>query len=78
MIGLLRDEEHFGPDQEMMPSVFLPYPMAILTADRNDARGLHAMSIVQRGSIDPTMLVRPTREIARKLDRMSRCSTFRR
>jgi putative ABC transport system permease protein len=68
VIGFLRDEKHFGPDQEMRPSAFLPYPAAILTSDKNDARALEQMSVILRGSIDPAMLVGPTREIVRKLD----------
>jgi putative ABC transport system permease protein len=68
VIGLLRDEKHFGPDREVMPSVFLPYPTAILTSDRNDARALQQMFIILRSSIDPEMLVGASRELVRKLD----------
>ncbi len=68
VIGLLRDEKHFGPDREVMPSVFLPYSTAILTSDRNDARALQQMFLILRSSVDPEMLVGTSRELVRKLD----------
>ena len=52
----------------MKPTAFLPYSAAILTADRNDLRSLLLMSIILRGSMDPTMFVGPAREIVRQLD----------
>jgi putative ABC transport system permease protein len=48
--------------------VFLPYPIAILTADINDFRSLRLMTIILRGSMDPKVLVGPAREIVRHLD----------
>jgi putative ABC transport system permease protein len=68
VIGLLHDEKHDGLDQDAKPTVFLPYPTAVFTADRNDFRSLRLMSIVLRGSMDPKMLVGPAREIVRQLD----------
>jgi predicted permease len=68
VVGLLRDEKHYGLDQEMKPGVFLPYAVAEVTSDRNDARAFQEMSIVLRGSIDPKMLVGPAREIVRRQD----------
>jgi putative ABC transport system permease protein len=68
VIGLLRDKKHFGPDREVMPSVFLPYSTAILTSDKNDARALQQMFIILQSSIDPEMLVGASRELVRKLD----------
>jgi predicted permease len=68
VIGLLRDEKHYGIDQEMKPGVFLPYAATVSRVGRNDARALIAMSIVLRGSIDPKTLIGPAREIVRQLD----------
>jgi putative ABC transport system permease protein len=34
VIGLLRDEKHDGLDQDVNPSVFLPYPAAIFAAGK--------------------------------------------
>jgi putative ABC transport system permease protein len=68
VIGLLRDEKHYGIDQEMKPSVFHPYATTIARVDRNDARALQPMNIVMRGFTDPKVLVGPAREIVRQLD----------
>ena len=68
VIGLLRDEKHYGLDQEMKPSVFHPYAKTVLTVDPNDARSLKAMTIVLRGATDPTTLVGAVREIVAQLD----------
>jgi putative ABC transport system permease protein len=68
VIGLLRDEKHDGPDKEATPSVFLPYPTAIFSADSGDARSLQDMTIILRGSIDPTMLVGAARKTVSQLD----------
>lgn len=68
VIGLLRDEKHYGIDQEMKPGVFHPYASTMLRVDNNDARALRVMSIILRGSIDPAALVGPAREIVRQLD----------
>jgi len=58
VVGVTRDEKHYGLDQEMKPSVFLPF------------RGTpqDSMSIVLRSSIDPQMLIAPSREIVRQMD----------
>lgn len=58
VVGLVRDEKHYGLDQEMKPSVFLPL--------RGAAR--NSMGIILRGSIDPRMLVAPAREALRQAD----------
>ncbi len=68
VIGLLRDEKHDGLDQDVTPSVFLPYPAAIFAAGKDDLRSLRLMSIVVRGSMDPAMLVGPAREVVRQLN----------
>jgi len=68
VIGLLRDEKHYGLDQEMKPSVFLPYAKTIYRVDRNDARSLEEISVILRSSTDPKILVGPAREIVRRLD----------
>jgi putative ABC transport system permease protein len=68
VIGLLRDEKHYGIDQEMKPSVFHLYATTVPRVDRNDARALRSMSVVMRGFTDPTMLVAPAREIVQQLD----------
>jgi putative ABC transport system permease protein len=58
VVGLTRDEKHYGLDQEMKPSVFLPL------------RGVprSSMSIVLRGAIEPQMLTAPAREVLRRMD----------
>jgi len=68
VIGLLRDERHDGLDQDVKPSVFLPYPTALFKGDRDDFRSLRLMTIVLRGATDPSALVGPAREIVRQLD----------
>src|SRR5262249_53501590 len=68
VIGLLHDEKHYGLDQEMKPSVFLPYAKTIFTVDRNDARSLDEISVIIRSSTDPKILVGPAREIVRRID----------
>jgi predicted permease len=68
VIGLLRDEKHDGLDQDVNPSVFLPYPAAIFAAGKDDLRSLRLMSIVLRGSMDPAMLAGPAREVVRELN----------
>ena len=68
MIGFLRDEKHYGLDQEMKPGVFLPYSEAVFISDKNDARAFREMSIVLRSSIDPGTLVEPSREVLRQLN----------
>jgi len=68
VIGFLRDEKHYGLDQEMKPGVFLPYSEAVFISDKNDARAFREMSIVLRSSIDPGTLVEPSREVLRQLN----------
>jgi predicted permease len=58
VVGLARDEKHYGLDQEMKPSVFLP----LHGVPRN------SMNIVLRGAIEPQMLIAPAREILRQMD----------
>jgi putative ABC transport system permease protein len=68
VVGLLRDEKHFGLDQEAKPCIFHPYDMTVATVDSNDARALRYMSIIVRGYTDPKMLVGAAREIVQQLD----------
>ena len=58
VVGLVRDEKHYGLDQEMKPGVFLP----LQGVPRN------SMSIILRSAIEPRMLVGPAREVLRQLD----------
>jgi len=58
VVGVTRDEKHYGLDQEMKPSVLLPF----------NGNPRDSMTIVLRGSIDPQMLVAPSREIVRQMD----------
>lgn len=58
VVGLTRDEKHYGLDQEMKPSVFLP----LHGVPRN------SMNIVLRGAIEPQMLIAPARAILRQMD----------
>jgi putative ABC transport system permease protein len=58
VVGLTRDEKHYGLEQEMKPGVFLPLPQI----------PVNWMNIVLRGSLDPQMLIPPAREILRDLD----------
>ena len=58
MVGVTRDEKHYGLDQEVKPSVFLPM------------RGLprDSMSVVLRSAIDPRQMIAPAREVVRQMD----------
>ena len=58
VVGLTRDEKHYGLDQEMKPGVFLPF--------RGSPQDF--MSIVIRGGIDPQLLIPPARELLRQMD----------
>ena len=58
VVGLTRDEKHYGLDQEMKPSVFLP----LHGVPRN------SMNIVLRGAIEPQMLIAPARAILRQME----------
>src|SRR5262249_22610796 len=68
VVGFLRDEKHYGLDQEMKPSVFHPYAPMARTLGSNDARSVRAMGIVIRSSIDPAPLTGSAREAVRQLD----------
>jgi putative ABC transport system permease protein len=54
----MKDERHYGLDQEIRPTVYFPYGEAPRPA----------MSIVLRGAADPLMLSGPSRDILRHLD----------
>jgi predicted permease len=58
VVGITRDEKHYGLEQEMKPGVFLPLREL-------PVNGMH---IVLRGSIEPQMLIPPAREILREMD----------
>jgi putative ABC transport system permease protein len=58
VVGVVKDEKHYGLDQETRPAVYFPYGEAASPA----------MSIVLRGAIDPRMLTGPAREVLRRLD----------
>ena len=69
VVGLLRDDKHFGLDEEARPSVFHPYAPTASTVDANDARSLQSMSIVLRSTVDPTTLAGPVRDVVDHVDR---------
>jgi putative ABC transport system permease protein len=58
VIGVTRDAKHYGLDQEMRPSVYVPHRQ----------RAMEAMSIVLRGAMDPRGLVAPARDVLRQMD----------
>ena len=58
VVGVTRDEKHYGLDQEMRPSVYVPHRQM----------SNNTMSIVLRGAIEPRGLVTPAREILRQID----------
>jgi len=68
VIGLVRDERHYGLDHDTRPSVFLLYSTALRTALAGDERSLQEMSVVLRGTGDPNLLAGPSTEIVRQLD----------
>lgn len=68
VIGVVRDEKHYGLEQETKPSVFLPYREAMATALRGDERALQEMSILLRSAIDPQMATGEAREIVHRMD----------
>ena len=68
VVGYLRDEKHYGLDQEMKPSVFHPYAPMARTLGSNDARAVRAMGVVIRSSVDPAALTNSAREAVRQLD----------
>ena len=58
VVGVTRDEKHYGLDQEMKPSVFLPM------------RGLprDSMAVILRSEKDPRQMIAPAREVVRQMD----------
>lgn len=68
VVGLLRDEKHYGLDQNMKPGVFLPYAVVAFISGKNDARAFQTMSIVVRTYSDPETVVGPGTEIVHQLD----------
>ena len=58
VVGIIRDVKHYGLDQEMRPSVFLPYRQMPTSA----------MSIALRTAIDPHALASAAREAQRQID----------
>ena len=68
VVGVLRDEKHYGLDHDTLPSVYLPYPTAMATALRGDERAFQEMSIILRTSGDPRLSIDPARQIVRQLD----------
>lgn len=68
VVGLLRDEKHYGLDQDMKPGVFLPYAVVEFLSDKNDARAFQTMSIVLRTYGDPETIVSPAGEIVHQMD----------
>lgn len=58
VVGVMRDEKHYGLDQEMRPAVYLPH---------RQMPG-NGMGVVLRTSIDPSALAGPARDALRRLD----------
>jgi ABC-type lipoprotein release transport system permease subunit len=58
VLGVVKDEKHYGLDQETRPAVYFPYGEATL----------ESMSLVLRGAMDPEMLAGPARDVLRRLD----------
>jgi predicted permease len=58
VIGVARDERHYGLDEEVRPEVFVPF--------RQMPRG--SMAIVLRGMVDPRGLTGPVRELLQRMD----------
>jgi putative ABC transport system permease protein len=58
VVGVVRDEKHYGLDEDMKPAVYMPF--------RNSPR--LGFSTVIRGSVDPRSLAGPARDAVRKLD----------
>ena len=58
VVGITRDEKHYGLDQEMRSSVYVPHRQM----------SNNTMSIVLRGAMDPQGLVTPARQILRQAD----------
>jgi putative ABC transport system permease protein len=68
VVGVLRDEKHYGLDHDTLPSVYLSYSTAMSTALRGDERAFQEMSIILRTSGDPRLSIDPARQIVRQLD----------
>ena len=64
VIGVVKDEKHYGLDQETRPAVYFPYGEAPLESMSIVLRG----SVVLRGAMDPEALIGPARETLRRLD----------
>jgi putative ABC transport system permease protein len=58
VVGITRDEKHYGLEQAMKPGVFLSLRV----------NPVNWMNIVLRGSMDPELLIPPAREILREMD----------
>jgi putative ABC transport system permease protein len=58
VIGVTRDEKHYGLDEEMRPGIFVPLRQ----------RPRQSMAIVLRSPVDPRPLTAPVRELLRKMD----------
>lgn len=58
VIGVTRDEKHYGPDQPMIPSVLLPMRQ----------QPQESLSIALRASGDPELLVTAARQVVEGLD----------
>jgi ABC-type antimicrobial peptide transport system permease subunit len=58
VIGVSKDEKHYGLDQEMRPGIYVP--MRMIARD--------SMAIVLRGAIEPGSLTAPAREVLRQMD----------
>ena len=58
VVGVVRDEKHYGLDEDMKPAVYLPFRMSPRTG----------FSTIIRASVDPQSLAGPARDAVRKLD----------
>jgi predicted permease len=58
VIGVTRDEKHYGLDQPMKPSVLVPIPQ----------RPRDSLSIALKTSVDPESLVIPVRQLVHRMD----------
>ena len=68
VVGVLRDEKHYGLDHDTLPSVYLLYTTAVSTALRGDERAFQEMSIILRASSNPSLFIDPARAVVRELD----------
>lgn len=58
VVGVVRDEKHYGLDEDMKPAVYLPF--------RNQPR--NSFSTIIRAGVDPRSLAGAARDAVRKLD----------